>query len=153
MVHFAQHLARSQQRTSSEKAPSMKRKLSLHLLTEKFAINKLPQFGEIPSILSKGDMCFIFRSDEELTIICPDYMAPNNVQQELDWRCFKVEGQLKLDEVGVLASITEPLSEAEVPIFAVSTFTTDYIFVREEHLVNAVHALQKAGHVFLHKGQ
>jgi hypothetical protein len=131
----------------------MKRKLSLHLLTEMFAVNKLPQFGEIPSILSKGDMCFIFRTDEELTIVCPDYMAPNNVQQEFGWRCFKVEGQLKLDEVGVLASITEPLAEAEVPIFVTSTFTTDYVFVREEHLVNAVHALQKAGHVFLHKEQ
>jgi hypothetical protein len=60
---------------------------------------------------------------------------------------------MKLEEVGVLASITEPLAEAQVPIFAISTFNTDYVLVMEEHLVNAVQALQKAGHDFVHKEQ
>lgn len=129
------------------------RKLKLHMLGEMFTINKLPQFAEIPSILSQGEMCFIFRTDDELSIICPDYMAPNNVQQELGWRCFKVDGEMKLQEVGVLAAIAQPLAEAEVPMFAVSTFNTDYVFVMEENLVDAVHALQKAGHEFLHKDQ
>jgi len=131
----------------------MTQKLKLHLLNETFTINKLPQFAEIPSILSRGDMCFIFRTDEELTIVCPDYMAPNNVQQELGWRCLKVDGQIKLQEVGILASITEPLAAANIPIFVVSTYNTDYIFVMEEHLVNTVHALQKVGHEFVHKEQ
>lgn len=129
------------------------RKLTLHMLGETFTINKLPQFAEIPSILSQGDMCFIFRTDEELSIVCPDYMAPNNVQQELGWRCIRVEGEMKLQEVGVLASLAQPLADANIPIFVVSTFNTDYIFVMEENLVNAVHALQQAGHTFLHKTQ
>jgi hypothetical protein len=127
------------------------RKLALHMLGESFTINKLPQFAEIPSILSQGEMCFIFRTDEELSIICPDYMAPNNVQQELGWRCFKVEGEMKLQEVGVLASLAQPLADAGIPMFVVSTFNTDYIFVMEENLVEAVQSLQKAGHTFLHK--
>ncbi len=121
------------------------------MLGETFTINKLPQFAEIPSILSQGDMCFIARTEDELSIICPDYMAPNNVQQELGWRCFKVEEEMKLQEVGVLASLAQPLAEAEIPMFVISTFTTDYVFVMEENLVNAVQALQQAGHTFLHK--
>ena len=129
------------------------RKLTLHLLNDTFSISKLPQFAEIPSILSQGDMCFIARTDEELTILCPEYMAPNGVQQELGWRCLKVEGEWKMDEVGVLASITQPLAEANVPLFVISTFNTDYIFVEDEHLVTAVQALQKAGHSFDHKEQ
>ena len=129
------------------------RKLNLHMLGETFTINKLPQFAEIPSILSQGDMCFISRTDEELSIICPDYMAPNNVQQELGWRCIKVEGEMKLQEVGVLASLAQPLADAGIPMFVVSTFNTDYIFVMEENLVNAVQALQQAGHDFRHKTQ
>jgi hypothetical protein len=80
-------------------------------------------------------------------------MAPNNVQQELGWRCLKVEGEMKLQEVGVLASMTQPLAEANIPLFAISTFNTDYVFVMEEQLVNAVQALQKAGHEFAHKEQ
>ncbi|MDP2884250.1 MAG: ACT domain-containing protein [Ignavibacteria bacterium] len=129
----------------------MMKKLTLHLLGETFTINKLPQFAEIPSILSQGDMCFMLRTDEELCIVCPDYMAPNNVQQELGWRCLKVDGEMKLQEVGVLASMTQALAEANIPLFAISTFNTDYVFVMEEHLVNAVQALQKAGHEFVHK--
>ena len=77
----------------------MTKKLKLHLLNEAFTINKLPQFAEIPSILGQGEMCFVFRTDEELTIVCPDYMAPNNVQQELGWRCLRVEGEMNLKEV------------------------------------------------------
>lgn len=129
----------------------MARTLALHLLNDTFTINKLPQFGEIPSVLSKAEMCFILRTDEELCIVCPDFMAPNNVQQELGWRCLKVEGEMKLHEVGVLASITQPLADANISVFAISTFNTDYVFVMEEQLVNAVQALQKAGHEFLHK--
>ena len=123
------------------------------MLGETFTINKLPQFAEIPSILSQGDMCFISRTDEELSIICPDYMAPNNVQQELGWRCIRVEGEMKLQEIGVLASLAQPLADAGIPMFVVSTFNTDYIFVMEENLVNAVQALQQAGHDFRHKTQ
>jgi hypothetical protein len=129
----------------------MARTLVLHLLNDTFTINKLPQFAEIPSILAKGEMCFILRTDEELCVVCPDFMAPNNVQQELGWRCLKIEGEMKMQEVGVLASVTQPLAEANIPLFAISTFNTDYVFVMEEHLVNAVQALQKAGHEFVHK--
>ena len=129
----------------------MMKKLTLHLLGETFTINKLPQFAEIPSILDQGDMCFMLRTEDELCIVCPDYMAPNNVQQELGWRCLKVDGEMKLKEVGILASMTQPLAEAKIPLFAISTFNTDYVFVMEEHLVNAVQALQKAGHKFVHK--
>ncbi|MEX0602132.1 MAG: hypothetical protein WD295_02245, partial [Bacteroidota bacterium] len=60
----------------------------LHLLNEKFVINKLPQFAELPQIFAQGDLCFISRSDKELSIICPEFMAPNNVQQEAGWRAF-----------------------------------------------------------------
>ena len=96
-------------------------------------------------------MCFITRTDEELSIICPDFMAPNHVQQEPGWRCLKVEGNVKMQDIGVLASLTQPLTKANIPMLAVSTFVTDYIFVMEENLVNAVQALQKAGHEFSHK--
>ena len=135
----------------SARGTRMAHKLTLQLLNETYTINKLPQFAEIPSILSNGEMCFISRTDEELSIVCPDFMAPNNVQQELGWRCLKVEGTMKLQDVGVLASILQPLSEAGVPVFTISTFNTDYVFVMDEQLVNVVHALQKAGHTFVHK--
>ncbi|HEX9829044.1 MAG TPA: ACT domain-containing protein [Bacteroidota bacterium] len=126
------------------------KKLTLQLMNENFTVNKLAQFAELPSIFAKGEMCFMMRTDEEFTIICPDFMAPNNVQQETGWKCMKVTGEMNLSDVGVLASITGPLAEANIPLLAVSTFNTDYFFVIEENLVNAVQALQKVGHTFVH---
>jgi len=46
----------------------------------------------------------------------------------------------------VLASFIAPLAAHGVPIFAISTFDTDYILVKEESAALALKALQAAGH-------
>ena len=125
-------------------------KLRLHVLEEKFAVSKLPQFAELPHIFTRGENCFVARTDSELSIICPEFMAPTNVQQEAGWRCIQVVGEMPLSEVGVLANLTGPLAKAGIPILAISTFDTDYLFVMEENLVPAVQVIQKAGHEFVH---
>ncbi len=130
----------------------MEKKLKFMMLEDKFSINKLPQFGEIPVIFTKGDMCFTSRTDDELTIICPEFMAPNNVQQEVGWRCLKVLGEGNISkEIGVLATVTKPLAEAGIPVCCITTFSHVFIFMMEEHLVKAVHLLQQSGHEFVHK--
>ncbi len=137
---------------SHEQVKVMEKKFKILVLEEKFSINKLPQFAEIPVIFTKGDMCFTSRSDDELTIICPEFMAPNNVQQEVGWRCLKVvSGGNLAKEVGVLATLTQPLAEAGIPLSCMTTFSSVYVFLMEEHLVKAVHLLQHAGHEFVHK--
>ena len=127
-------------------------KLKIMMLEDKFSINKLPQFGEIPVIFTKGDMCFTSRTDDELTIICPEFMAPNNVQQEVGWRCLKILGSGSIArEIGVLATVTKPLADASIPICCITAFSNVYLFMMEEHLVKAVHLLQQLGHEFVHK--
>ncbi|HWP82905.1 MAG TPA: ACT domain-containing protein [Bacteroidota bacterium] len=130
----------------------MYKKLKLHLIEEKFALSKLPQFSEVPLTVTKGDMCFFFRTENELTLLTPEFMAPNNVQQEIGWRCIRVEEELKLTEPGIVSSLTAPLAVANIPILLVTTFDTVYTFFREEHVVQAIQALQNAGHEFRHKG-
>ena len=120
-------------------------------MEEKFTISKLPQFAEVPVIFTKGEMCFVMRTDDELTVISPDFMAPTNVQQETGWRCFRIDGEIPYQAPGVLASLLQPLAEADISIFAVSTFNTDYVFLLEENLVKAVQVLQQSGHQFVHK--
>ncbi len=127
------------------------KKLKLHLLEEKFTISKLPVFQELPQIIGNGEFCFSMRTDDELTVVTPDFMAPSNVQQEPGWRGFYIDGQLPFQAVGLLYSLTKPLAEAGIPIFAFSTFSTDFIFIPEEALIQAVQALQHAGHEFIHK--
>jgi uncharacterized protein len=130
----------------------MDKKFKILLLEDKFSINKLPQFGEIPVIFTKGDMCFTSRTEDELTIICPEFMAPNNVQQEVGWRCLKIQSEANITkEVGVIATVTQPLAENGITIFCVTTFSNVFVFLLEEKLVKAVQVLQHAGHEFLHK--
>jgi hypothetical protein len=129
----------------------MSLKLKLRLLDEKFVINKMPQFAEIPSVFIKGEMCFIMRTDEDLTVISPEFMAPNNVQQDIGYRCIRTSGQMPTDSVGVLSAITTPLAENGISVLVASAYNADYIFLMEENLVKATQALQHAGHEFVHE--
>jgi hypothetical protein len=71
---------------------------------------------------------------------------PASVQAERGWRCLRVAGRLDFSLTGVLASIAGTLAAANVSLFAVSTYDTDYVLVRGERLVAASEALSAAGH-------
>ena len=58
----------------------------------------------------------------------------------------KLRGPFPFDQVGVLASFASPLAAAGVSLFALSTFDTDYVLVKEERVGAAVEALRAAGH-------
>ena len=65
---------------------------------------------------------------------------------ERGWALLKLHGPFPLDTIGVLASVARPLAEAGVSLFALSTFETDYLLVREILVEQAVEALTRAGH-------
>ncbi len=71
---------------------------------------------------------------------------PADVRAERGWRCLKVAGPFSFTEVGVLASLTEPLAPAGISLFAVSTFDTDYLLVKADDLSHAAETLTSAGH-------
>ena len=88
----------------------------------------------------------ITRTTEELSIVCPVSQAPQNAKCELPWICFKLEGPFPFSLTGVLASVIDPLAQSGIPIFAISTFDTDYVLVKEEFAESALKTLQAAGH-------
>jgi hypothetical protein len=129
----------------------MGHKLKLRLLDDKFVISKMPQFAELPSVFAKGEMCFVMRTDEDLTIISPEFMAPNNVQQEIGFRCLRTDGEIPMNSVGIVDSLIQPISAADIGVSVVSAYNIVYLFLSEEHLVKATQALQHAGHEFVHE--
>jgi uncharacterized protein len=129
----------------------MGQKLKLHLLDDKFVISKMPQFAELPSVFAKGEMCFAMRTDEDLTIISPEFMAPNNVQQEIGFRCLRTDGELSMNSVGIISSIIDPLTTLGISVSVVTAFNVIYLFISEEKLVQATQALQHAGHEFVYE--
>jgi hypothetical protein len=87
------------------------------------------------------------RTKDELTVVCGEEGVPAVIRVEKGWRALKVKGPLEFSLVGVLASLTEPLADAEVGIFVLSSYDTDYILVKEADLSRANRALEGAGHM------
>ena len=111
-----------------------------------FAVCRLPPGAPIPALASTAPFSSITRTAEELSIVCPIDQAPPKAKCELRWTCFKLEGPFPFSLTGVLASFLNPLAESGIPIFAVSTFDTAYILVKEEHAATALETLRAAGH-------
>jgi len=93
-----------------------------------------------------GGFVSVTRTGDELSIVCPESDVPEAVRCDRGWRCLKVAGPLDLSLTGVLAGLTAPLAEARINIFAVSTFDTDYLLVKDERLSRALETLVSAGH-------
>lgn len=119
--------------------------IPLRLLNERFAVCRLAPDEEIPVDLDASTLLSVTRTPTELSIVCresPDLCG----QIEAGWRCLVVEGTLEFDQVGILASLAQPLTEAGVSIFAISTYDTDYLLVKQEKLDLAIETLRAAGH-------
>ena len=88
----------------------------------------------------------ITRTNDELTVVIPQERVPDGVQAQRGFRALKVAGPLAFDEIGILAAIAGPLASAGISIFAVSTYDTDYVLVRQTDLGKALGTLRDAGH-------
>ena len=56
---------------------------------------------------------------------------------------------LNLTLSGVPASLLEPLAQARISVFSISTFDTDYLLVKTENLAAMARLLSVAGHQIL----
>src|SRR5262249_53205645 len=106
-------------------------RLTLILVEGRFAICRLGVDATIPPWITASHFVSITRTADELSIVCPQDAVPEGVQSERGWRCLRVVGTMSFSVVGVLASLTVPLAEAGVSIFALSTFDTDYLLLKE----------------------
>ena len=92
------------------------------------------------------DFYFIGRTDEELSLVCRTADTPSEtIVREDGWKGFRIQGQLDFSLIGILSQISGVLADAKIGIFAVSTYNTDYILVKEENFARAAAALSAAG--------
>ena len=116
-------------------------KLSLSILPHKLAVCRLDKDARIPSWATDDTFFSINKTDDELSIVCSENKVPDDIKSEKGWRAFKVMGPLDLSSTGILASLANPLTEAVISIFVISTFDTDYILVKDVDLEKAVKVL------------
>jgi len=123
------------------------RTVTCSILGEPLAVCRLAAGIAIPDwSMRGGPLASVTTTPDEMSIVCSESAVPDGVRCERGWRAIKVDGPLDCNETGILASLAVPLADANVSLFAVSTFDTDYLLVKEEALDAARSALTRAGH-------
>lgn len=121
--------------------------LVLDVLPQRFAVCRLEPDEAIPESVFDTPFWSITRTDEELSLVLLEEFVPSDCKSEKGWRCLKVLGPLDFTLTGILASLSGPLAEAGVSIFAISTYDTDYILVHDTDLDKVREVLSGCGHV------
>ena len=118
--------------------------MQLRLLQDKFCVCKIDSVSKVDL---QSDFFFLAKTDSEISLVCKEADAPkDSAVAEYGWRGLRVVGTLDFSLVGILADISSVLAKAGAPIFAVSTYDTDYILIKQEYLDKALTALEESGY-------
>lgn len=121
--------------------------MNLSLSPEKLSVCQLAPDAPIPGWATPAlGFASITRTRQELSIVCATSLVPVGVRHETGWRILQVEGPLDFNLTGILASLLTPLAKAGVSIFALSTYNTDYVLLKDEKVPVALQTLRAAGH-------
>ncbi len=105
---------------------------------------------DVSDINMDTDFCFIGKTDEELSLVCKtEDTPPETIERDDGWRGFRIQGVLDFSLIGILSKLSGILAENKIGIFAVSTYNTDYIFVKEENHERALTVLASEGYTVL----
>jgi hypothetical protein len=119
--------------------------LTLQKLPNPLLIAKLASMEAVPAWAMAGEFFSVTRTSDELSIVCDAKRVPNHVKSEGPWIALRVKGSLDFALTGILSSLTVPLAKEKISIFAISTFDTDYLLVKQESFEKAVLVLNASG--------
>lgn len=120
---------------------------SLHRLPARYAVARLdPGIGWPWWATWSEGLAAIVRTPTECSVVCEDRFVPPGVLAERGYVAFAVDGPIPFEETGVIAGLTQPLATAGISVFAIATYDTDYLLVREAAAEEATRAWQHAGY-------
>ncbi len=114
--------------------------------TTPLAVVRLDADAEVPAWVA-GEFVSITRTTSELSLVCNANAAPPHEWDVDPWTRFEVVGPLDLSITGIMAHVAGCLADAQIPLFAIATYDTDHILVRQRDADGAAAALRSAGHV------
>lgn len=119
--------------------------LVIKALSGRLAVCRLSPDASPPEWALAAPLYSVTRTEAELSVVCAEEAVPEGVRSECGWRALEVQGPLDFAMTGVMASLTAPLAAAQISVFTLSTFDTDYLLVRDSALEAAVEAFRAAG--------
>lgn len=116
----------------------------IYVIDRVFSVCKVTDYHEVDIT---QPYCFIGCTDDENSLVCPTSQMPSNAIERNDgWKCFRIQGELDFSLIGILAKISSLLAENDISIFAISTYNTDYILIKQESFDKALDILANAGY-------
>ena len=119
-------------------------------------LKKLPYDLTVCKVASLADVdqdsefFFLGKTDEELSLVCRTEDTPaDTVERDDGWKGFRIEGVLEFSMIGILSKLSGILAENEIGLFAVSTYNTDYILVKEANFAKALEVLAAEGYTIV----
>ena len=122
---------------------------TLHRYPEKMVVASLPAGSEVPAWAESASLFSISATATETTIVCAGRSMPKKVKHEGPFTAFAVLGPLDFAQTGVLHALLAPLAEAEISVFTISTFPTDWLLVPAERADAAAEEWRRRGHTVL----
>jgi hypothetical protein len=118
--------------------------MELKIIGRAFSVCQVP---DLSGVDFQDEFVFVGKTDEEISLVCATECAPENCVSRADgWRAFRIQGVLDFSLIGILSKISTVLAENGVGIFAISTYNTDYVLVREDQFDRALEALSRSGY-------
>ncbi len=119
---------------------------SLFLLKGLFAVCRLDKKASVPDWAMSKHFFSVTRTDDELSVVCPQVGIPAGIDCEPGWRCLKIESPFEFDLSGMISAIAAPVAGAEIDVFAVATQDSDYLMVRARDLDRTMSLLSEMGY-------
>ena len=105
---------------------------------------------DVSDIDTTAEFFFIGKTDEELSLVCKTEDTPvDTIERDDGWKAFRIQGTLDFSLIGILSKLSGILANHKIGIFAVSTYNTDYILVKEENYVKALEVLDDEGYTIV----
>lgn len=120
--------------------------MELTLLQGRYTIYRMEKDTPIPETVYDSFFYSVTQTNDELSVVCDSNINLHAGKSEPGWVCLKVAGPLDFSLTGILADLSGCLAKKGISIFAVSTYDTDFILVKEHDLNNAIAALSDGGH-------
>ena len=122
---------------------------TLHQYPEKMVVAGLPAGAEVPTWAESASLFSISATATETTVVCAGRSVPKKVKHEGPFTAFAVEGPMDISESGVLHTLLGPLAEAEISVFTISTYPTDWILVPTGRAEAAAEEWRRRGHTVI----
>ena len=121
----------------------MTEKLKIKIFEGIFAVCKVKCLDDVKEIFNQDGFFSLTVTDDEISVVIEEKLIPQNSDCETGWKILKIDETLDFSLTGVISSITKILAGADIPVFVISTFNTDYVLIKSDKLKKAVNVLKE----------